>query len=141
MVNNSGKHGKQTRKGVTIQLVEGVDDDLIEAIDAIEDRGEKRQPTLKQWLRESLGFATATQPAAFGGASPDHSEAFSHLGEGLEWLKTAMINLQPYLEKKFATISVRAGVPFGAEPEPPPKEEVSQEVLDRRKERLGKRGW
>lgn len=139
MVNNIGKHGKQHRKGVTLQLVEGQDDDLIEAISNL---GGSRQAALKKWLRESQGFAQALDESA----SLDHDQAIDYLVKAAGYLisrveatESHVSGLRPYLESLIAQLPGRPELP--SVPNLTPQPGVSQETLDKRNERLKKRGW
>jgi hypothetical protein len=148
MVNKSGKHGKQaqdpekrnqTRKGVTIQLVYGPDDDLIHAITNLPD-GKSRQETLKKWLRESQGFATLVKN---GGSLKDHDDMLNYLVTGMQyvignadWTKSALTDLRPYLDKLFANAAIKSASPFAPTEETPEQESLSQEALNKRANRV-----
>jgi len=136
---NKSLRSKQERIGVSIQLVKGSEDDadLLKAIEKIP-LGE-RQTTLKNWLRQSQGFKTVLLSDVSG---VDHTEALKYLVDRMEWLESQMTSLHPYLEDKFANVSMRPAA-FGSPPVDPPQTQggISSETLAKRTDNFNKRKW
>lgn len=136
MVLPIGKHGKQIRRGVTLQLVEGDDDDLIAAIETLPPG--RRMPTLKKALRAALGYIVPEPDIT----SLDYSPQLEDLSGRVQWVQQAISDLKPYLDGLFAKGAVFTASPFTSpEPVEDEKARATREALERRAKRINGSKW
>lgn len=128
MVNHEGKpgkpgdlkiieHGNSLRATVTIPLVVGKDDDIIEKLNGLPQ--EARQAALKNAIRGGMKLKAFVVPKAQVVDQTESLELLRFIAEKVKWLVEYFSPFHSYLEEKFAAIGTVAAVvssPFSAKP-------------------------
>lgn len=129
---------KKIRKGITLQLVVGEDDDLIAAIQTIPENA--RQQVIKTLLRQSYGLPIP-EPSTSGVNVQQLETLRAELfNEWQRWTRELVDNLPSYVQTAVETALATAP----QQPAPPPVEAVQQidEVIaQERANRLKRANW